>query len=593
MDIKVGDKVSTSASKDVNGVHLASFVQNNLYDVLQIGGQNYPDNYVVLGLRGRPIATVEAETLAKFNTNALKPQKVIGDANEYGIATFSLLGNITKGLTTVGEKVNSFMSSNAGKTLANGLMNIGMTLLSGAATTLLNKLGSYIKGLFTGASSGGDSKVMWLDKRYNASTGSDYKYTYTEIQSSDYYKVMNMLRYGDLKYQMTAKQIDNLDRSAPEVVQTKIVDEKGNQIGVWPKLKASPTPSKNSKGNAYNFSIYRYDYYTGTDVDDPKNYVDMPEIRRSVNLDLMDPQQLFRQYTKYYNRYKIQNPNDGLTKAFGHVFFVRPDCHIYADSSTGANASPVLADDLKNLSEYYYALQHCPELLRELTQSKAGYDHEFMMFLSNKAKSFETADEYVEDDSYGDALTGHKISYGRNNIKSKAAGEINIKYTDDKYLHVYHLHKLWTDYISNVYRGKVWPDINYVKNKVLDYPTCLYYILTAEDGETIIFWSKYYGVFPTKTPSSALAFDDSQRISNPEYTISYKYSWKEDFNPLSLVEFNTHGWNRNWEYIRSYQESVLGTGYTWAGTPFIETFRANNKENALPYTFKLRFHKAK
>lgn len=238
----------------------------------------------------------------------MKPQKIVDNDDEYGIATMSLLGNITKGLTTVGEKVNSFMSSNAGKTLTNGLMNIGMTLLSGAATTLLNKLGSYIKGLFTGASSGGDSKVMWLDKRYNASTGSDYKYTYTEIQSSDYYKVMNMLRYGDLKYQMTAKQIDNLDRSAPEVVQTKIVDENGNKIGVWPKLKASPTPGKNSKGNAYNFSIYRYDYYTGTDVDDPKNYVDMPEIRRSVNLDLMDPQQLFRQYTKYYNRYKIQNP---------------------------------------------------------------------------------------------------------------------------------------------------------------------------------------------------------------------------------------------------------------------------------------------
>ena len=130
MDIKVGDKVSTSASKDVNGVHLASFVQNNLYDVLQIGGQNYPDNYVVLGLRGRPIATVEAETLTKFNTDALKPQKIVCNDDEYGIATFSLLGNITKGLTTVGEKVNSFMSSNAGKTLANGLMNIGMTLLS-------------------------------------------------------------------------------------------------------------------------------------------------------------------------------------------------------------------------------------------------------------------------------------------------------------------------------------------------------------------------------------------------------------------------------------------------------------------------------
>lgn len=591
MKIKVGDKVSTSASKDVNGVHLASFVQDNMYDVLQIGGQNYPDNYVVLGLRGKAITTVDIETLTRFNPATLMPQKIVGVSmdDQYSVASFSLLGNLTNGLVNAGNKVKTFMGSSAGKKLTNGLMNIGMTLLSGAASRLFNKLGGYVSNLFSGTSDG-DSKVMYLSKRYNASSAADY--TYKEVQSAEYYKVMNMLRYGDLRYQMTKKQIDNLDRNAPEVYQTQILDEKGNKIGVWPKLKSSPSPSKNSSKSAKNYGLYRYDYYTGTEFDDKKNYTDMEEIRRSVNLDLMNPQQLFRQYTKYYNRYKIQNPNDALTKAFGHVFFVRPDCNIYADGSTGANASPTLADNLKNLSEYYYALQHAPELLRELTQGKAGYDHEFMMFLSNKAKSFETSDEYVEDESYGDALTGHKVAYGKNNIKSKAAGEISIKYTDDKYLHIYHLHKLWTDYISHVYRGKVWPDINYVKNKILDYPTCLYYILTAEDGETIIFWSKYYGVFPTKTPSSNLMFDDSQRISNPEYSISYKYSWKEDFNPLSLVEFNTHGWKRDWKYVNTYQSSVLGTGYTWAGTPFIETFRGNRNDGNLPYTFKLRFHKA-
>lgn len=591
MKIKVGDKVSTSASKDVNGVHLASFVQNNLYDVLQIGGQNYSDNYVVLGLRGKAITTVDIETLTRFNPATLKPQKIVGVStdNPYAVDEMSLLGNLTNGLVNAGNKVKTFMGSSAGKKLTNGLMNIGMTLLSGAASRLFGKLKGYVSDLFSGTSDGA-SKVMYLSKRYNASSASDY--TYKEIQSAEYYKVMNMLRYGDLRYQMTKQQINNLDRNAPEVYQTKILDENGHVIGLWPKLKSSPTPSKNSSKNAMNYGLYRYDYYTGTDYDDKKNYADMGEIRRSVNLDLMNPQQLFRQYTKYYNRYKIQNPNDALTKAFGHVFFVRPDCNIYADGSTGANASPTLADNLKNLSEYYYALQHAPELLRELTQGKAGYDHEFMLFLSNKAKSFETSDEYVEDESYGEALTGHKVAYGKNNIKSKAAGEINIKYTDDKYLHIYHLHKLWTDYISHVYRGKVWPDINYVKNKILDYPTCLYYILTAEDGETIIFWSKYYGVFPTKTPSSNLMFDDSQRISNPEYTISYKYSWKEDFNPLSLVEFNTHGWKRDWHYVNTYQDSVLGTGYTWAGMPFIETFRGNRKDGNLPYTFKLRFYKA-
>ena len=119
MKIKVGDKVSTSASKDVNGVHLASFVQDNLYDVLQIGGQNYPDNYVVLGLRGKAITTVDIETLTRFNPATLMPQKIVGVSmdNQYAVSSFSLLGNLTNGLVNAGNKVKTFMGSSAGKKL--------------------------------------------------------------------------------------------------------------------------------------------------------------------------------------------------------------------------------------------------------------------------------------------------------------------------------------------------------------------------------------------------------------------------------------------------------------------------------------------
>ena len=57
MALKIGDKVSTSASVDVNGTHLASFVRNNVYEIIQIGGQNYQDSRVVIGKDGKVMYT--------------------------------------------------------------------------------------------------------------------------------------------------------------------------------------------------------------------------------------------------------------------------------------------------------------------------------------------------------------------------------------------------------------------------------------------------------------------------------------------------------------------------------------------------------
>ena len=229
---------------------------------------------------------------------------------------------------------------------------------------------------------------MYLAKRYKTTQNSDYQYTYTEKQSADYYAVMKMLTYGDYKYQQSSTTIQALDRNAPGIVQ--------NKYG-FPNKTANPDSTH---------SLYRYDYFM--DYEKEKLLVNMNTIRQSVNIDLMDPTTLYRQYTKYYNKYKQPNGNDSLSKTFAHVFFVRPDCNIYAEGSNGGLSSPVLSDDLKNLSEYYYALKHCPEMLRELTQSKAGYNHQFALYLSNKAKSFQTADEYIDTDAYGQALTGHK-----------------------------------------------------------------------------------------------------------------------------------------------------------------------------------------
>lgn len=59
MTVKVGDKVTTTATHDVNGTHLASFVRSNTYDVIQVNG-----NRVVIGKGSAVTAAVDAGTLS-------------------------------------------------------------------------------------------------------------------------------------------------------------------------------------------------------------------------------------------------------------------------------------------------------------------------------------------------------------------------------------------------------------------------------------------------------------------------------------------------------------------------------------------------
>lgn len=349
-----------------------------------------------------------------------------------------------------------------------------------------------------------------------------------------------------------------------------------------------------SKGFQSSIKRYTYDYYADYDSDkiaigsSGKSFTileDMDEIRKSINTDINGRHNLYQKYVNRYNKFKMAYGDDMLSKTFAHVFFVRPDCNIFKDSTSYYELTPAL----ENLPDFYYARRHCPDMLRQLTQSNYGFGHQFMLYPSNKVRSFEVADEYITTDSYGQGCTGYKVPYGKHNVESRTADKFSISYIDDRDLHLYNMHKLWIDYISYVYRGKVVPKKRYIQNKVIDYATCVYYILCAEDGETVIFWSKYWGVFPTKAPSSTFSFtaENPGGVSKPEFTIEYQYAWKEDFNPLSMVEFNEHGGNHNYKYVPPFQSSKLGPSYTWSGAPFIETFSSTKTDT--PYTFRLRY----
>jgi len=282
-----------------------------------------------------------------------------------------------------------------------------------------------------------------------------------------------------------------------------------------------------------------------------------------------------------YNRFKLPVASDKLQRGFAHVFFVRPSCNLTTNSGTALTTS------VKNNQMFDYAMKQSPKLIRELVMDN-GKSHQFMMSLSNHVVSFSPNDEVLETSTYGTTYTGYKIAYGKNSIDSKTAGTLSLSFQDDKQMHIYQLHKLWIEYISGVYRGSILPKTSDVMNKILDYASAIYYFILAEDNETILFWSKYYGVFPASLPTDQFAWASGNMIKNAdEISITYNYSFKKDFEPVIIAEFNKNSnisGISNLKYVPTYDETLHGVGPTWVGCPYVEKVKVGSQ-----YFYKLRF----
>lgn len=283
-----------------------------------------------------------------------------------------------------------------------------------------------------------------------------------------------------------------------------------------------------------------------------------------------------------FNRYGIEFSDKVLPKSFPHVFFTRPDLNVIKED--GSLTSQAKTDEL-----YSYIWNNNRDVIKSLTQFYTQ-NHQFNTFVHNYAKSFEISDEFIKPTEHGETLTGNKIQYGKSDIESRSAGDFSITYVDDANLNVYKMHKLWVDYISKVYRGHFFPRDNYKFGKTIDYACAAYYILCGPDGETILFWSKYYGVFPTNIPSSTLSWSKGSLVSNPEMSINYSYSFKEDFDPISLAEFNELCATKasKSKSRKNYDSEHASMGSTLVGAPYIDAVTVDGRK-----VFKLKWRDKK
>ena len=354
-----------------------------------------------------------------------------------------------------------------------------------------------------------------------------------------------------------------------------------------------PNLVQNSAGYPYSLGaktngVYQYNY--AMDYSKIPAIKDMKELYRRENYDVRSIGALSTKNSKYYNRFKIANPDEILSRGFVHVFFTRPDCFLLKEGD-----AKKLNPKIKNDPTLKYLFARRPDLVRQLSIDN-GFDHDFNLFLSNRVHNFSLTDEGAGTGKYGKSLGGYNISFIRRK-DSETGGTFQIKYKDSRDLEVMSLHKLWMDYAVNVYRGKWSPKLKYIWGKIIDYACSVFVVVTAEDFETVLFWTKYYGVFPTVIPYSELSWEHGNMIGDTEPSVTYAYSWKEDYNPLGLTDLNTNAFRgvdtAKCNYAMSYVVEKGSIGTTWVGPPYVEVITHKNGKvdltNGSKVTSKLRF----
>ena len=311
---------------------------------------------------------------------------------------------------------------------------------------------------------------------------------------------------------------------------------------------------------------------------------DLMNFRASVGLPVHGNREIAKSMKYYmYNRYKVPDMNRAFSKTFTHVFFTRPDLNILDKNGTSA----VVAPQCMNHTETALLWRRQPELFKLLVDGNRCGDtaNNFNMLLSNQVMSFAIEDEELATIESNQSWDEHTVMYG-DIYKGRGAGTFTCSFAETQDLAIIHLMRLWVIYIDNVRRGAWLPSYNlegkgnssyessHVFSKTLDYAASAYVFKCGPDGEDVLYWSKYYGIFPTNTGASALSWSHSGEggpDEPPQLDIRFAYSMKRDMSPISLLEFNHNAYVKDdVTYLPSWVPNAAGTHRPFVGTPYIE-----------------------
>ena len=284
-----------------------------------------------------------------------------------------------------------------------------------------------------------------------------------------------------------------------------------------------------------------------------------------------------------YNRTRIPIADQEWRKGFRYIFFTRPECYLmYREGGITDICNQAFYDEdfasaytrmphiIKLLSPWYITGSYptVSTQLSSLVQDSGQEGANWNFLFSNRVHGISVNGTSMSiSDTIGKSIEGYTVTPAKF-VETRQGSTVDLTFTDTKNLEVYEMARLWMLYMYKRQKGIFLPPYNgYAKDnnfrvsngatmdkldgplsgvqytrmhpydRALEYCASLYDIVTDETGSKILYWCKYYGIYPTEaTPS--LGTDDTGPITQVNTTISFKYHYKLENNNKTLVEFN-------------------------------------------------------
>jgi len=267
-------------------------------------------------------------------------------------------------------------------------------------------------------------------------------------------------------------------------------------------------------------------------------------------------------HTKF-NKFKVLDPYNRVSTTKEYVFFTKPDLHIFSNGASG-----VLNPELATSSIFQDALSRVPHVLTAM-QYSASKTYPFINLLSNHIQSNIDLPGITAGSVETSAnIYGTKLSYRKESAASDEGHEFSIDFEDSKYLEIYMFFKLFDEYQRRKYFGSITPpDSSYTINKILHDQISIFKFIVADDGETILHYSKLYGCYPATVPRDS--FSEPPAEGGMKYTVHWKSQFVEDMEPTILYDFNLLTANLGGAISPMYDNAVGGVNAEWVTAPYI------------------------
>lgn len=269
-----------------------------------------------------------------------------------------------------------------------------------------------------------------------------------------------------------------------------------------------------------------------------------------------------------YNRTKIPIADNAFRKGFRYVFITRPECYIYSFGENGI----VLSKQAENDEDFYSSNLRMPHILKLLSPVYVtgtigspvfrGAKTNWNYLLSNQVQGLSpSAMQMTTVDNVSKSIEGFTVTPAMH-VQSRQGASINLTFKDTKNLEIFEYLKMWMLYAYKRKKGIFAPSFNgyqyenYFENggtisanlmngtwhghpydRALDYGATIFDIVTNETGSKILYWCKYYGIYPIEV-SPSLSNDNNGPITDMTTQASFKYHYRLENNMKTLIEFN-------------------------------------------------------